>query len=396
MADYDRHEGDGQPADEKAARGKDGEDKPSDGGKSGDKDEAGENEARHEEERDRAKPYVKVALVLFVVALVGGGLYYWLSTRGKVTTDDAFTSGRLITIAPHVSGYVTELDVNDNEYVHQGQVLLRIDRRDYVASRDQAQGSLDSARSQIDSARFGVEVAKQTFPAQLRQAQGTLLTAQAQQFRAETDYKRQHSIERAATTQQDVDYSTAALDQARAQVIQAEAHVFYSYPVKTQISTQKTRVDQQTASLSEAQAQLARANLDIEWTTIRAPNDGWIAQRNVERGSYVQNGQALFSIVQPEVWITANFKETEITRMRAGQPVRIDVDAYPNLHLNGHVDSIQLGAGSAFSTFPPENATGNFVKIVQRVPVKIVIDSGLDPLLPLPIGISVEPTVDVR
>ena len=393
-----------RPADGEALQD-DGEDegasaKPADKQPSGDKADGGKDDGdgddRHEGERNKAKPYVRAALIAFVVLLAAGGVYYWLSTRGRQSTDDAYTSGRLVTIAPHVAGYVTELDVNDNQYVHQGEVLLRIDGRDYVAARDQAQASLDAARSQIDSARFGVEVAKQTFPAQLRQAQGTLLAAQAQQYRAETEYRRQHSIERAATTQQDIDYSTAALDQARAQVVQAEGQVQAATPVAPQISTQRTRVDQQSSSLAQAQAQLDRARLNVEWTVIRAPSDGWIAQRNVERGSYVQSGQALFAIVQPEVWITANFKETEITRMRAGQPVQIAVDAYPNLHLSGHVDSIQLGAGSAFSTFPPENATGNFVKIVQRVPVKIVIDDGLDPLAPLPIGISVEPTVDIR
>ena len=366
------------------------------------KKDAGKDDAekqkddKRDAEREKAKPYVAVSLSIFLVVLVAGGVYYWLTTRGRQSTDDAYTAGRLITIAPHVSGYVVELDVNDNEYVHQGQVLLRIDPRDYVASRDQAQASLDEAQGQLAGARFGVEVARQNFPAQLKQAQGALLMAQSQQFRAETDYKRQHSIERAATTQQDVDYSTAALDQAKAQVVEAEGQLQAATPVIPQIETQRTRVSQQSGTLMDAQAQLDRANLNIEWTVLRAPNDGWIAQRNVERGSYVQAGQALFAIVQPEVWITANFKETEITRMRAGQPVQISVDAYPDMKLSGHVDSIQLGAGSAFSTFPPENATGNFVKIVQRVPVKIVIDNGLDPLLPLPIGISVEPTVDIR
>ncbi len=409
MAEHERHDGGDEAADRRALQDDDqdgdgAEGKPADDGKadkrtsgreSGDGDQSDED-AKHDEERNRAKPFVRVALVLFVLLLVSGGVYYWLTTRGKQTTDDAFTAGRLITIAPHVSGYVTELDVNDNEFVHQGQLLLRIDQRDYLAARDQSKASLDSAKSQVQSSKYGVEVAKQTFPAQLKQAQGALLMAQAQEFRAETDYRRQHSIERAATTQQDIDYSTAALDQAKAQVIEAQGQVAQATPVAPQISTQSTRVDQQSSALAEAQAELDRANLNLEWTTIRAPNDGWIAQRNIERGSYVTSGQALFSIVEPDVWITANFKETEITRMRAGQPVRISVDAYPDLHLSGHVDSIQLGAGSAFSAFPPENATGNFVKIVQRVPVKIVIDSGLDPLAPLPIGISVEPTVDIQ
>ena len=366
---------------------KDGSDKDGGSGKKPDKDE---------EDRNKAKPFVKIGLILFVLALVAGGSAYWWLTRNEVSTDDAYTSGRTITVAPHVSGYVTELDVNDNEYVHEGQVLLRIDPRDYQASRDRAQASVDQAEGQLESARFSVEVSRQNFPGQLKQAQGQLQLAQAQEFRAETDYKRQHTVERAATTQQQVDYSTAALEQARAQVLQAEGQLQQASPVKPQIGTQQTRVTQQTGTLEQSRAELEQANLNLGWTVIRAPHDGWIAQRNVERGAYLQTGQSVFSIVEPEIWISANFKETQITRLRPGQPVRIDVDAYPGMKLRGHVDSIQRGSGAAFSTFPPENATGNFVKIVQRVPVKVVIDDGLDPLLPLPLGASVEPTVDVR
>jgi membrane fusion protein (multidrug efflux system) len=129
---------------------------------------------------------------------------------------------------------------------------------------------------------------------------------------------------------------------------------------------------------------------------VTAPQDGWITKRNVEMGNYVTSGQQIFSIVSPEVWVTANFKETQLARMRPGQPAKIAVDAYPQLDLTGHVDSIQLGSGSKFTAFPPENATGNFIKIVQRVPVKIIIDSGLDPALPLPLGISVVPTVTLQ
>ncbi len=358
--------------------------------------EAKNKDDKEEQQRNKAKPFVKIGLLVFVLVLVAGGSSYWWLTRNEVSTDDAYTAGRTITVASHVSGYVTELDVNDNEYVHEGQVLVRIDPRDYQASRDRAQASVDQAEGQLASAKFSVEVSKQNFPGQLKQAQGQLLLAQAQEFRAETDYKRQHTVARAATTQQQVDYSTAALEQAKAQVLQAEGQLQQASPVKPQIGTQQTRVTQQAGTLEQAKADLEQADLNLGWTVIRAAHDGWIAQRNVERGSYLQTGQSVFSIVEPEIWISANFKETEITRLRPGQPVRIDVDAYPSMKLRGHVDSIQRGSGAAFSTFPPENATGNFVKIVQRVPVKVVIDEGLDPLLPLPLGASVEPTVDVR
>jgi membrane fusion protein (multidrug efflux system) len=154
-------------------------------------------------------------------------------------------------------------------------------------------------------------------------------------------------------------------------------------------------VKQLDGLVHNAQAALDQAKLNLSYTTIRAPQDGWVTQRNVEVGYYLQAAQSIMSLVVPEVWITANFKETQLARMRSGQAVDIAVDAYPSLHLTGHVDSIQMGSGSRFSAFPAENATGNFVKIVQRVPVKIIIDHGLDPNLPLPLGLSVEPTVDV-
>ncbi|MCQ8241022.1 HlyD family efflux transporter periplasmic adaptor subunit [Rhizosaccharibacter radicis] len=364
-------------------------------GKSGD-EKKNEGEEKRDKERKKAKPIVKIGLILFVILLVVGGFFYWYLTRNEESTDDAYTAGRTVNIAPHVAGYVIELAVNDNQFVREGQVLLRIDPRNYQASVDQAQASVDQAKGQLEGAKYQVEVSKKNFPGQLKVAQGQLAMAQAQQFRAETDYKRQHSISRAATTQQDIDYSTAALDQAKAQVLQSQGQLEQATPVAANIGNSQTRVTQQSGTLEQAEAQLATAKLNLEWTVIRAPHDGWIAQRNVERGNYVQSGQSLFSIVEPEVWISANFKETQIARMRPGQPATVSVDAYPQLKLHAHVDSIQLGSGAAFSAFPPENATGNFVKIVQRVPVKLVIDDGLDPSLPLPIGISVEPTVNVE
>jgi membrane fusion protein, multidrug efflux system len=155
----------------------------------------------------------------------------------------------------------------------------------------------------------------------------------------------------------------------------------------------EARVRQLEAQVAFARAQLDQAMLNLSWTRITAPQDGWITKRNVEVGNYVQAGQSVLSIVTPEVWVTANFKESQLERMHPGLKVDIAIDAYPQLHLAGHIDSVQLGSGSRFTAFPPENATGNFVKIVQRVPVKIIIDTGMDPNLPLPLGLSATPTV---
>ena len=139
------------------------------------------------------------------------------------------------------------------------------------------------------------------------------------------------------------------------------------------------QVSQIDAQLKTAQSQLDQAELNLSYGTIKAPQDGWITKRNIEVGNYLQVGASIFSIVTPEVWVTANFKESQLNRMRVGQKVHFAVDAYPGLKLDGHVDSVQLGSGSRFTAFPPENATGNFVKIVQRVPVKLIIDRGMDP-----------------
>ncbi|AQS88653.1 multidrug ABC transporter [Neoasaia chiangmaiensis NBRC 101099] len=343
----------------------------------------------------KRNPLVRVILIVLVIVVIIAWGAYWFLTRNEIDTDDAYTAGRKLAMAPHVNGYVTRLLVNDNQYVRAGQLLVKIDDRDYIAALHKAQAQLTQAQANLAGSRLAADVAKQNFPGRYITAQGNLAAAQAQLFKAETDYRRQHAVSRAATTQQDIDYAKAALDQAHAQVQQAEGQLQQAKPVIPNIQNTQQTVSQQEAALKAADAAVVQAQLNYDWTEVRAPHDGWISQRNVEQGNFVQTGQELFSIVEPEVWVVANYKETQITRMRVGQKVDIDVDAYPSLKLHGHIDSIQLGAGAAFSAFPPENATGNFVKIVQRVPVKIVIDSGLDPNVPLPLGVSVEPTVTV-
>lgn len=340
-----------------------------------------------------ARGRIILTSVVIVLAVAAGG--YWFLTRNEVETDDAFTAGRAVSIAPHVSGYVTELLVNDNQFVRKGQVLARIDPRDWQATRDKAAGMLMKSQAAMRASDMMHEVALQSYPGQLVRAQGNLAAAKAQLFKAETDYKRQHSVERAATSQQDIDYAKAALDAAKAQVTEAEGAVQIATPVQPNIKNTLITITQQEGQAKADQADLDNASLNLEWTVIRAPCDGWISQRNLEQGNYVRAGQALFSIVEPEVWVVANYKETQITRMRPGQAVDISVDAYPSLKLHGHIDSLQKGTGATFSAFPPENATGNYVKIVQRVPVKILIDDGLDPNQQLALGLSVVPVVHV-
>jgi membrane fusion protein (multidrug efflux system) len=358
--------------------------------------EYAEKDQAEEAGRNKRRPLVIAGGILVVILLAAGGLFYWLSTRNLESTDDAYTDGRAIAIAPQVSGMVVSLDVTDNQFVKQGQPLIHIDRRQYQTDREQAEGALATARSQYAGQQFGAEIARKNFPALLEQAQAQLANAKANLTRAQADYDRQRSLSKPATSQQEVDAATAALKQAQAQVMLAEAQVTQNSPVPQRIGETDAQVGQLKGQVEQAQARLDQANLNLSWTVVAAPQDGWITKRNVEQGTYVAPGQQIFSIVAPEVWVTANFKESQLADMRKGQPVKIKIDAYPTLDLRGHVDSIQLGSGSKFTAFPPENATGNFVKVVQRVPVKIVIDSGLDPNIPLPLGISVEPTVTVR
>ena len=357
---------------------------------------AGQREPGEAVDHAKRRPSVLLGGSLVVALLLGSGVYYWLTTHNIKSTDDAYTDGRAVSIAPQVSGQVVSLDVTDNQFVRKGQPLIHIDPRQYVNDKNIAQGVLDTAKGQLAGLTFGAEIARKNFPARLKQAQAQLASAQAAEVKAQADYQRQRSLPKQATTQQEVDAATAAWLQAQAQVKLAEAQVMEAEPVPQQIGEADAQVGQQKGQTEQAQARLDQANLNLSWTVVTAPQDGWITKRNVEMGNYVTAGQQIFSIVSPEIWVTANFKESQLARIRPGQPVKIVVDAYPQLDLKGHVDSVQLGSGSKFTAFPPENATGNFIKIVQRVPVKILIDSGLDPALPLPLGISVVPTVKVQ
>jgi len=350
-------------------------------------------EPRTSRARNRRAANAKWVLLLIVLIAACGATAYWYLTKDVATTDDAFTDGRAVTVAPQVAGTVVALRVTDNQRVKAGELLLEIDPRAYEAARGQAQGSLEVAEAQLADARIILERAREEYPARLAAAQASLAAARAGHFKADADARRQRGLPKQATTQQEIDTATAAQRGAEAQEDQAQAAVRQAALVPQFIGEAEARVRQLEAQVALARAQLDQASLNLSWTRITAPQDGWITRRNVEAGNYVQAGQSILSIVTPELWVTANFKESQLDRMRPGQTVDIGIDAYPGLKLVGHVDSIQLGSGSRFTAFPPENATGNYVKIVQRIPVKIRIDSGLDPALPLPLGLSATPTV---
>jgi len=375
-------------------------DKEGDKNEEGDKDKEGDKDQEGDKKQDKdgetekprsKKPLLIVAAIVLVGAIVG--FIFWFARRNEVRTDDAYTDGNVVTMAPKVSGYVVALTIDDNVHVHKGDLLLRIDPRDYLAAQRQAQAALELAQAQLKSAQDALRIARVQYPAQLVSARAQQQAALASLDQAQRQYLRQHQVDRRATTEENIDSSTSAQRSADANVKSAKAQVAVAELVPEQIRQAVSAVEERVAQVGQAQAQLAQADLDVGYTEVRAPSDGFITQRSVQLGDYATTGSTMFLIVTPEVWITANFKESQLGRMRPGDAVDIKIDAYSGYGLSGHVQSIQYGSGARFSAFPAENATGNFVKIVQRVPVKIVIDRGLDPARPLPLGLSADPVV---
>ncbi len=357
-------------------------------------DENKDNDQQPERKRPGKKPLIILAVVVVIMLIVG--FWFWFTTRNIETTDDAFTEGDAVTIAPKASGYVVKLLVNDNQRVKKGDLLVEIDPSDNRAQREQAQAQLGLAVAQLHQAQAQLALSRVQYPAQRDQALADQAKAEANLLNAQADYRRQRGVDPRATSQRNIDSASAQLRSAQAQLQSAKAQVEVASQVALQIRQQETNVEARQQQVEQAKAQLSTADLNLSYTQVRAPYDGFITKRNVQLGTLVQAGSSLFSLVSPDIWITANFKESQLERMNPGDKVEISVDAWPDMKLEGHVDSIQMGSGSRFSTFPSENATGNYVKIVQRVPVKIVIDKGLDPNHPLPLGLSVEPKVTVE
>ena len=385
----------GKDEDQDKAAKKNGDEDDEEGGREENKGEGGKKD-KDGDDGQKKKPKnrtpIIILIVIAVIAIVGG-LIFWLMTRNQESTDDAYTEGNAVSIAPKVSGYVVENRINDNVFVHAGDLLLKIDPRDYIVACDQAQAYLDAAVAQEASAEVDLHTTKVRAPANLAQAMAQLAQARANLAQSENDSKRQHGVDPRATTQTNVDQATTAVRSNAANVQSAEAQVSVAALVKETIETAEATLEQRKAQTEQARANLAQAKLNLSYTDVTAPQDGQITRRNVDLGTFAQAGEQVFYLVTRNVWVVANYKETQLDRMRVGQRVDIKVDAYSDLHLSGHVESIQGGSGARFTAFPAENATGNFVKIVRRVPVKILIDHGLENWPFLPLGLSVEPTV---
>ena len=328
-------------------------------------------------------------LILLLISAAGGAVYYVLCIVPFESTDNAFIEAHITPIAPQVPGRVAKLCVEDNQEVKKGDLLLQIDPSDYEAKRSQATASVEAAQSRHEQAKAQLAVAQ----AKEEQSRAGVIVADAEASRAEAELKRYQSVESRAVSRSQADIaetqarsSTAQADVARAKLQEAQA----------QVGLAEASVQTAAADIQQSKAAFREAELNLSYTRITAPEDGRVTKRSVEAGAYIQPGQSLLAIVPHNYWVIANFKETQLERMRQGQPVHIRIDAYPGLKLTGKVDSLQTGAGARFSLFPPENATGNFIKVVQRVPVKIVFDMPLDAQLTVGPGMSVEPTVRVK
>ncbi|MGJ4915200.1 HlyD family secretion protein [Bradyrhizobium oligotrophicum] len=329
------------------------------------------------------------ALGLVLLLAVGAGGYVYYDAAGHYeTTDDAFIAARQFSIAPKVSGYITAVPVTDNQHVKAGDVIARIDDRDYKTALAQADAQVKSAQAAIRNIEAQIEVQQ----AQITAGQAQVEQAQAGLTFAEQQAKRYQDLARtgSGTVQSEQQY-TSQLQQQKAALTSAQANLQVA---QRQLESLKAQRESADANLAQAQAQRDQAQLNLSYTTVTAAQPGRVVNLSAADGQFAAQGTALSMFVPDDVWVTANFKETQLDEMRPGQPVTLEIDAYPEREIRGHVASVQSGSGPAFSLLPPQNATGNYVKIVQRVPVKIDMD---DPPTDVALGpgMSVVPTVRV-
>jgi membrane fusion protein (multidrug efflux system) len=331
------------------------------------------------------------AVIIIAVVLIAIALVAWLILRQYVYTDDAYIDGHVTQVSARISSQVVALHIVDNQLVHKGDLLIELDPTTFQVSLEQAKAQFVSSQGKLSQARAQIGTAK----ASVLTAQAQLDAAQVQFDNADRDYNRYQGVDERARSRQQLDNAFTARKNAQARLEQAKAQ---KTSADANVASAEASVKAAQGELETSAANEKSAEVNLDYCKIYAPMEGRVTERTVEVGNYVSPGQALFMLVDPRVWITANFKETQLTHMLPGQQVTIHVDAFPGRTWHGHVDSIQMGSGARFSVLPAENATGNFVKVVQRVPVKIVFDTGPNtndaPMLSP--GLSVEPWVKVR
>jgi len=386
-----------------------------------------------------ASPGFRIAVIIAVVVLLVIGFFVYRYMTSYESTDDAEVDGHINSISARISGHVTKLNVLDNQYVDAGTVLIEIDPADYQVAYQRAKADFEDAQAaasaagvnvpitsvnttsqvsateaDVASARAGIAAARQQFSA----AKAQLEEAEANDVKAQNDLGRYRQlVDKQEISQQQYDQAVAAakasaasvqanramadaaqsqVTEAQGKLVQAEANLRYAQTAPRQMQISRSRAASAEAQVLQKKAALDQAQLNLQYTKVIAPVAGVVSDRTVEVGQNVAPGQELMKVIPlNDVWITANFKETQLREMKVGQPVTIEVDAYGRKY-NGKVNSIAGASGARFSLLPPENATGNYVKVVQRIPVKIVLDPGENKDQSLRPGMSVEPKVWVR
>ncbi|HUA37187.1 MAG TPA: HlyD family secretion protein [Candidatus Sulfopaludibacter sp.] len=346
--------------------------------------------------------FVWPAAVVLAVLLYFG-LHYLNFTLTNETTDDAFIAANVVSVAPRIAGQVSAVHVLDNEMVHSNELLVEVDPANYATTASQKHASVDAAEANYQVALAGLNLMHEkvtTARATADQSKADAESAKATDALARADFERMKRLREENTiSAQEFDVAQAAVQKADADLIAAQqkgaADASKVSEAKADLTATEAAVGMALAEFRQAQANERTAQLELSYTKIFAPCDGRVTRKAVEPGDFVQIGQTLMSVVPTNVYVFANFKESQLKEMKPGQPVLIEIDALAGRTFRGHVDSIQAGSGAAFSLLPPENATGNYVKVVQRVPVKILFDEALPADHTFGPGLSVEPSVRV-
>jgi len=349
----------------------------------------------------------KIIVFLILLALVFAAvwLFYSWYMRTYISTDDAYISGRIHIVAPKIAGTVASVNVNDNQYVKAGELLLEIKPEDYEVRVAQASTTLDAEKSMQSEAAHQIELTEKEYVEakfKVASASANIEIEKVNMKKAELDFKRAEKLLKTqAVSQEYYDQAKTIYDTSVARLKAAEEglnQALANTEVKNaSVKKVKSSLSARSSMVKQREAMLQETKLNMSYTKIYSPVEGYVTRKSVEVGDQLRPGQPVMTVVPlHDVWIIANYKETQLTRVKAGQKVRIKVDTYPGKVYKGRVDSIMAGTGSVLSMFPPENATGSFVKVVQRIPVKIVLSDMTDPKHPLRAGMSVVPTIIIE
>jgi membrane fusion protein (multidrug efflux system) len=361
----------------------------------------------HTPKTEAAKPNKRRRTILMTVGAVVAvlGVIFWLRSRGKESTDNAQLDGTILPVRASVAGYVQQVRFTDNQAVRKGDTLVILQHEDYAAMVAQGEAALENAKAMLEAARSGLNTADMNANASDLNSMAVgegVRAAETRVWKAQKELDRQKAMltDNASTEQQvdaaqaEVDMSQAQLDMARKQAGAAQAQ---AGGARSQTKVQQAQIALAEAMVKQREAELQLARLKLGNAVITAPFDGVISKKAVEAGQYVAVGAPVCSAVDVRhLWVTANFKETQLTDLKTGQPVEVRVDAFPDLDLHGRVSSLSGATGARFSLLPPDNATGNFVKVTQRLPVRIDLETVADSTVHLAPGLSVNVTVNTK